>query len=136
MSEETKEVYDAKDISFFESVQWENVKFNSIPKDQFLRTRAKYKKLYATFLGPAEAPSFYMFVPLTWGMYKEIRSKGLDKHSINEYIINSCIVWPKMDPVEIMNEDSGIMLTLVYQIMAVSNFLSDPSKSLELIYEL
>jgi hypothetical protein len=129
-------VYDAKDDEFYASVNWENIKYNPIPKEKYLSIKARNSKVYATFLGPNEAPAFYMFKPLKWGTYKDIRSKGLDKDSINEYVINSCVLWPKMDPITLMDEDAGILLTLVFQIFGVSNFLSDPLKSMELLYEL
>lgn len=138
MSEETtieERVYDAKDDAFWQSVNWETIKHNPISREEYLKIKALNSKLYATFLGPVEAPCFYLFKPLKWGMYRDIRSKGLDKDSINEYVINSCILWPKMDPVMITNEDAGIVLTLVYQIFACSSFLSSPEKCLELIYE-
>jgi len=134
MSEE--KVYDAKEPSFYDEVNWDTVVHNKITKEKFVEIKARNSKVYATFLGPNESPAFYMFRPLKWGMYKEIRSKNLDKDSMNEYIVNTCVLWPIMDPIQIADEDAGIMLTLVYQIMAVSNFLSDPAKSLELIYEI
>lgn len=138
VEEETKEEQDVylADGSFYDEINWDSVSFQKISKDDYIRTRAKNKKCYGTFLGPSDATAFYMFKPLNWGTYKDIRAKNLDKDTMNEYILNHCVVYPVMDPIEINNIDSGLMLTLVYQIMAVSNFLSDPKKSLDLIYEL
>lgn len=132
---EEEKVYDAKDDGFYESVNWENIKHNPITKEKYLDIKARNSKIYATFLGPSESTAFYIYKPLKWGTYKDIRSKGLDKDSINEYVVNSCVLWPKMDPVALMDEDAGIILTLVYQIFGTSNFLSNPEAALELVYD-
>lgn len=134
MSEEVK-VQDATTPDFYNDVDWSMIKGNVISKEDFIKIKAKNKKMFATFLGPKESPSFYMFKPLKWGIYKDIRSRKLDKEAINDYVLNSCVVWPIMDPIQIADEDAGIVHTLIYQIMSVSNFLSSPEKALELIYE-
>ena len=39
-----------------------------------------------------------------------------------------------MDPIQINDEDAGIINTLVYMVLSISNFLSVPEKALDLIY--
>jgi hypothetical protein len=74
-----------------------------------------------------------MFKPLTWPEYKDIRSRGLDKDSTHEYIVNTSVVHPKMGPLEMNSLEAGIMLTLVQQILGMSNFLKDPNEALKMI---
>jgi len=131
MAEEIK----IADKSFWDEIDWDKVEFHKIKKEDFLRLKSVNKKLFATFLGSQDQLQFYLFKPLTWGKYKEIRSKELDKDVVHEYILNSSILWPQMNPVSIVNLDAGVMLTLVNQVLAVSNFLKEPDKALELILE-
>jgi hypothetical protein len=123
------------EIGFYEKVNWDLIAFNKITKEDFYRVKAKCKKSYATLLGSQEELSFFMFKPMMWPDYREIRKRGLDKYETQEFIINSCILWPKIDVVSLNALEAGIMITLVYQIMAVSYFLNDPSKALEMIIE-
>jgi hypothetical protein len=122
--------------SFWDEIEWSQVTHNKIDKGDFLRIKSINRKLYSTFLGPESGTQFYLYKPLSWGKYKEIRLKGLDKDTTREYIINSCILWPNLDPISVSNLDAGIMLTLTNQILTVSNFLKDPDKALELILEI
>lgn len=124
------------DSGFWDDINWEQVALNKIGKKEFLITKSVNNKLYCTFLGPGDQLQFYMFKPLSWGKYKDIKDKQLDKDTTREYIINACVIWPKTDPIFVKNLDAGIMLTLANQILTVSNFLQDPSKALELILEL
>lgn len=133
--EPVKQADPTTEVTFFDQVDWSKIKHNKITREDFLRIKAKCKKSYSTLLGSQDELQFYIFRPLMWSEYKDIRQKGLDKYATQEYIINTCILWPKQDVVSINSLESGILLTLVYQIMAVSYFLSDPSKALEMIIE-
>lgn len=121
--------------SFYDKVNWSLIAYNKISREDFLRIKAKNKKSYATLLGSQEELNFFMFKPMMWPEYKEIRNRGLDKYETQEFIINNCVVWPKVDVVSLNTLEAGLMITLVYQIMAVSYFLNDPSKALEMIIE-
>lgn len=123
------------DITFWEKVNWDIVKHGKIPKEEFIKVKLKNKKSYGALLGSSGELSFYMFKPLMWPDYKEMKMRNLSKYEMQEFIINSCVLWPKQDIVSLNTMESGIMTTLVYQIMAVSYFLTDPSKALELIIE-
>jgi hypothetical protein len=123
------------DMSFFEQVNWDIIAFNKISKEEYLKIRGRHKRVYATLLGSTDQLQFYMFKPLSWGEYKDIKSKSLDKDTTHEYILNACVLWPKMDALTISSMEAGIMLTLVYQILATSYFLKDPNKALEMIIE-
>lgn len=132
----SEEIYSAtNDNSFFDSIPWEKISYNKIDKESYDRIKAKVKQCYVTFLGPPDALSFYMFKPLTWSEFKSIKEKKLDKDTTHEYIISNCILYPQTDPLTINDEDGGIILTLVYQILTVSNFLDNPLKALDIIYE-
>lgn len=122
-------------LAFYDEVDWDSIAHNAITREEYIVARQKSKKAYATFLGAKGQMQFYMFKPLPWSAYKEIRQKALDKDTTHEYIINSCIIVPRMDPLSIAGMDAGIILTLVQQILAVSNFLKDPSQSLTMILE-
>lgn len=122
-------------VSFYDKVNWDAIAHNKITRDDFLRIKSKYKKSYGTLLGSSDELSFFMFKPLMWPDYKEIKSRNLNKYETQEYIINSCVIWPKQDIISLNTMEAGIMTTLVYQIMAVSYFLTDPSKALEMIIE-
>ena len=130
-----EEKYEAADMAFFEQINWDVIAFNKINKEDFARIRGRHKRVYATLLGSTDQLQFYMFKPLSWGEYKDIKSKSLDKDTTHEYILNACVVWPKMDALAINSMEAGIMLTLVYQILATSYFLKDPNKALEMILE-
>lgn len=121
------------DTTFFDDVNWEAVAFNKMSRDEFLKIKSRHSKLFATFLGGEGQFQFFLFKPLTWGEYKEIRAKGYDKDTTHEYILNGAVVHPKMDPVEINTMEAGIMLTLVQQILGMSNFLKDPNEALKMI---
>jgi hypothetical protein len=131
----SEEIQDATTKTFWDRVEWDNVGFNKISKEDYLRIRSLHPKLYATFLGPDKKTQFFLFKPLGWGKYKDIRAKDLDKDTTREYIVSSCILWPKMDPIVISNMDAGVMLALANQILAVSNFIKDPDQVLEFIFE-
>jgi hypothetical protein len=120
------------DSAFFD-VNWDVVAYNKMAKDEFLKIRSRHSKLFATFLGGEGQFQFFMFKPLTWGEYKDIRAKQLDKDATHEYILNMAIVHPKMDPIEINTMEAGVMLTLVQQILGMSNFLKDPNEALKMI---
>jgi hypothetical protein len=76
-----------------------------------------------------------MFKALMWPEYKEMKQRNLNKYEMQEFIINSCVLWPKQDAISLNTMESGIMTTLVYQIMATSYFLNDPARCLEMILE-
>ncbi len=124
------------DKTFWDEVNWTKVSFNKISKEEFLKAFYFENKLFATFLGNQEQLQFFMYRPISWPIYKEIKSKKLSKDSTHEHILSSCIVWPKMDVLELNSLDAGIVLTLVYQVLAVSNFLKEPEKALEMILEI
>jgi hypothetical protein len=132
---ETDEINIA-DKTFWDEVTWDKVAFNQIDKLTFLRTLSINKKLYATFLGNQEQLQFYMYKPLSWPVFKEIKTKNLSKEETHQKIIMECVVWPRMDVLEFNSLDAGVVLTLVYQILAISNFLKNPDKALEMILEL
>ena len=123
------------DNGFWEKVDWSLIANNKIGKEDFYRIKAKHKKVYSTLLGAQDALSFFMFKPMMWPEYKEIRNRGLDKYETQEFIINNCVVWPKVDIVSLNTLEAGIMITLVYQIMATSYFLTDPNSALSMILE-
>lgn len=130
--EETKPV----ENTFWEEISWENVKYNKITREDFLRAKVRHPKLYATFLGSEDSLQFFLFKPITWGEFKDIRKKKIDKETTHEYILNTCLIWPKLEIPDINSLDGGIMLTLIQQILTVSNFLNSPEKALELILEI
>lgn len=130
--EETQKPADA---SFYDELNWDAISHNKISREDYLKVRARHKRAYATLLGSTDQLQFYMFKPLSWGEYKDIKTKSLDKDKTHEYIVNACTIWPKMDAVTINSMEAGIMLTLVYQILATSYFLKDPNKALEMILE-
>lgn len=130
--EETPEIVTR---DFFADIDWDKVTFNKIDKLTFEKLRAKHEKLYATFLGNEDDYSFFLFKKLSWPEFKDIRAKKLDKDTTHDYILNTCIVWPKMDPLALNGLEAGIALTLVYQILTMSNFFKDPAKALDLILE-
>lgn len=120
---------------FFEGINWEEVTYNVIDKQSYDKIIARYAKIYATFLGREDELSYFMFKSLSWPEFKDIRSKKLDKDATHDYILNTCVLWPKLGIAELNELDAGIALTLVYQILTMSNFFKDPSKALELILE-
>jgi hypothetical protein len=119
--------------AFYNDVNWDVVAYNKLTKEEFLRIKSRHTKLFATFLGGEGQFQFFMFKPLQWGEYKDIRAKHLDKDTMHEYILNTACVHPKMDPIEINTMEAGIMLTLVQQILGMSNFLKDPNEALKMI---
>jgi hypothetical protein len=123
------------DVTFWDKVNWDVVKYNKIERNDFLRIKARNKKSYGALLGSSEELSFFMFKALMWPEYKEMKVRNLSKYEMQEFIINSCVLWPKQDAISLNTLEAGIMTTLVYQIMAVSYFLNDPSKALEMIIE-
>lgn len=129
----TEEALDI-DMEFFNDVKWELIKNNKIDKENFIKLKAKNNKLYATFLGAQDNLSFFAFKPLDWDTYKAVRSQDLDKYETHELILNSSIVWPLLN--ERNMPDAGTILTLVYQILAQSSFLKDPSQALKMIVEI
>ena len=131
MSEDAKIV----DRNFWDDINWESVSFNKIDKITLEKLKAKHEKLYATFLGNEGDYSFFLFKKLSWTEFRDIRAKKLDKDTTHDYILNTCVVWPKLDPVALNTLEAGIALTLVYQILIMSNFFKDPQKCLELILE-
>lgn len=124
------------DKTFWDEVTWDKIAFNKMSKEDFLRAYALENKLYATFLGNQEQLQFFMYKPISWPIFKEIKEKKMSKDNTHEFIISSCVVWPKMDILELNSLDAGIVLTLVYQILTVSNFLKEPEKALEMILEI
>jgi hypothetical protein len=124
------------DKTFWDEVTWDKVAYNQIEKNQFLRILAVNNKVYATFLGNQEQLQFYMYKPLSWPIFKEIKTKNLSKEDTHQKIIMECVMWPKMDVLEFNSLDAGIVLTLIYQILAVSNFLKNPDKALDMILEI
>ena len=124
------------DNTFWDEVTWEKIGFNKIEKLDFLRLLSINKKLYATFLGNQEQLQFYMYRPLSWPIFKDIKAKNLSKEETHQKIVMECVAWPKMDILEFNSMDAGVILTLVYQILAVSNFLKNPEKALEMILEI
>ena len=120
--------------AFYDDMNWEYIKFNKPSREDFLRIRSKYEKCFATFLGGQDQLSFYMFKPLSWPDFKEIRTKGLDKLETHEYIIGECLLFPKFKTFDDL--EAGVALTLVYQILAQSNFLKDPSSALNMIVQI
>lgn len=123
------------EVTFFDKVDWNLIPHNKITKDQFLYIKLRNKKSYATLLGSQEELQFYMFKPLFWPEYAEAKKKNLDKYEIQEHILKSCLLWPKADVLLTNTLEAGIMLTLVNQILAVSYFISDPAKAMEMILE-
>lgn len=141
LNKEEKEAVETPDINiadktFWDEVTWEKIGFNQIEKIDFLRLLTLNKKLYATFLGNQEQLQFYMYKPLSWPIFKDIKAKNLSKEDTHQKIIMECVIWPKMDILEFNSMDAGVVLTLVYQILAVSNFLKNPDKALEMILEI
>jgi hypothetical protein len=120
-------------LDFFNDVKWELIAYNKIDQESFIKMRAKNNKLYATFLGAQEQLAFYMFRPLSWETYKEIRNSELDKLETHELILKNCLVWPILNEKNI--PEAGTILTLVYQILAQSSFLKDPNQALKMIVE-
>lgn len=131
MQEEIKEATS----SFYDEVTWSKIASNAIERSDYDTIKALNDEVYCTFLGPADKLSFFMFKPLSWPDFKEIKRKNLDKASTDEEILISSLLWPNPDPIELNSLSAGFVLTLVYQILAVSNFLKNPDKALEMILE-
>lgn len=123
-------------VEFFNDVKWELISHNKINKDGFLKIRSKYKKVFATFLGAQDQLSFFMFKPISWPEYKEIRSTEMSKYDVHDYVIKKCLLWPIIDETNISSLEAGTALTLVYQILAQSSFLKDPSQALQMVIEI
>lgn len=136
MSEETVEQKPTTEVTFWDKANWDIIKHNKIDKNEFLRIKSRHKKAYATLLGSQDELGFYMFKALMWPEYKEMKTRELNKYEMQEFIINSCLLWPKQDAISLNTMESGIMTTLVYQIMATSYFLNNPSSALEMIIEI
>lgn len=132
---QTEEIYTA-DKDFFDEIPWETIAFNVIEKPEYLRLKASYTKLYATFLGPEDSLSFFMFKPLSWPEYKDIKKRNLSKDDSNDYILQNCIVYPELDIIDLNELDAGFALTLIYQVMTVSNFLEKPELALDQIFKI
>lgn len=124
-----------KEMKLWDQITWDMIAYNKISEQEFYGIRRKYDKCYGTILGSQNALEFYLFKPLYWGDYRNIKTKGLNKEAMHEYVINTCLLWPKLDPIKLNCLESGIVITLVYQILATSYFLSDPSKAMEMILE-
>lgn len=122
-------------VPFYDEIDWEKVAYNKISKEDYLKLKSRHKRCYVTFLGSQDQMQFYMFRALSWPEFKDIRLKGLDKDSTHDYILNACLIWPKADPLALNSIEAGVVLTLVHQILAVSYFLNDPNKALEMILE-
>lgn len=140
MSEEIKEEQEIKseeilnvDMSFFNEVKWQFIAHNKIDQASFIKLRNNNEKLFATFLGPQDQLSFYMFKPLDWETYKTIKNNELDKLETSELILTNCIAWPVLTQKNM--PDAGTVLTLVYQILAQSSFLKKPEDCLKVIVE-
>ena len=123
-------------LDFYNDVKWELVSSNKITKEIFLKLRAKQKKAFATFLGGQDSLSFFMFRPLSWPEFKEIRSSSMDKYEIHDFIIKNCLMWPLINEGNIHTLEAGTALTLVYQVLAQSSFLKDPSQALKMVIEI
>jgi hypothetical protein len=119
-------------LEFYNDVKWDLIKYNKIQKEMFLKIRSKYEKVFATFLGAQDQLAFYMFKPISWEDYKAIMSGDMPKYETHDYIIEKCLLWPTNKS----SLDAGIILTLVYQILAQSSFLKDPSQALKMIIEI
>lgn len=122
-------------LEFFNDVKWELIKHNKITKEAFLKIRSKHNKVFATFLGAQDNLSFFMFKPISWNDYKEIRQGAIEKYDIHDFIIKNCLLWPILNEQGITLE-AGTVLTLVYQILAQSSFLKDPSQALKMVIEI
>lgn len=122
--------------SFYSNIKWDIISQNKIDEQTFNKLKARFGKLYGTFLGSEGSYAFYMFKSLKWSEFKDIRAKKLDKDLTHDYILNNAVVWPKMDPMSLSELDAGIALTLVYQVLTMSNFISDPTKALDLVLEI
>jgi len=131
MSEEAK----LAKPDFFETINWDEVTYNAIDRMSYDKIYNRFSKIYCTFLGREDELHFFMFKSITWPEFKDIKAKKLDKDATHDYILNSCILWPKLGIMELNELDAGMALTLVYQILTMSNFFKDPSKALELILE-
>jgi hypothetical protein len=131
-AEKTPEIL-AADFGFWSDINWELIKYNKISKEDFMRIRTENKKLYATFLGAEEELEFYLFTPLPWDLFKEIKQTELNKLATHDAIINKCLVWPKANSHDKVS--AGVILTLVYQTLSMSNFLPDPTQALKMIIE-
>jgi hypothetical protein len=136
MEEITPEEVVPVGLEFFNDVKWELVTNNKITKDIFLKIRAKNTKAFATFLGAQDHLSFFMFRPLSWPEFKEVRSSSMDKYEIHDFIVKNCILWPIINEGNIHTLEAGTALTLVYQILAQSSFLKDPSQALKMVIEI
>ena len=135
MSEQiTTEEAIAPSLEFYNDVKWDLIAYNKIDQENFIKLRAKNPKIYATFLGPQDQLAFFMFKPLGWETYKEIKMQELDKFETHEHIIQNCLLWPVLTDKNM--PDAGTILTLVYQILAQSSFLKDPSQALKMIVEI
>jgi hypothetical protein len=134
MSEELEEVKDVKQ-SLYDEINWDKIAYYKMTKPEFERAKAFNKRVYCTFLGPADQLQFFMYKYLPWAEFADIRRANLDKMSTHEAILKASLIHPKPEAVLIQSLEAGLVLTLVYQILAVSNFLKDPNKALELILE-
>jgi hypothetical protein len=131
-AEETTQV----GLEFWNDVKWDLVENNKITKDIFIKLRNKHKKAFATFLGAQDHLSFYMFRPLSWPEFKEIRTSTMDKYEVHDYIVKNCLLWPIVNDGNIQTLEAGTALTLVYQVLAQSSFLKDPSQALKMVIEI
>lgn len=131
MSEETKNVSGVP----YKEIHWEFIKYNIPDQTTYERLQTRYDKLFCSLLGKQDEYTCFIFKPLKWNEFKEIRAKKLDKDNTHDYILNACVVHPKLDPLALNQVDAGMALTLVYQILIMSNFFKDPSASLQYVLE-
>ena len=93
------------ETTFWDEISWEKVKYNKISREDFLKIKVRHPKMYSSFLGSEEGLQFFLFKPITWGEFKDIRKKKLDKETTHEYILNACLLWPRLDIPEINGLD-------------------------------
>lgn len=124
------------DITFYDKIDWNLIAYNKMTRDDFLRIKSKIKKSYASLLGEQSALQFYMYKSLNYEEYTEIKKKNLDKYATQKAILSACLLWPKPELLTLNNMEAGIALTLVYQILTISFFISDPRAAMDMILEI
>jgi len=84
--------------------------------------KERYGDIYVASFGPEDK---YIYRPMNRLEYKQIMTVSQNndnKMFMEEKVVSSCVVWPKIDVTKLPTSKAGTVSTLVELIMAASNF--------------
>jgi len=90
-------------------------------QEQINEWKLKFGELYSAKFSDTES---YIYRPLRRLEYKQIMSVAQpeNKSFAEERVVQTCVVWPVIDPTKMSVLKAGTISTLVDLIMAASNF--------------